>query len=114
MKKIFYLFAATLILVAVGCSKDDAAQEEVKYVSEIKIGFEGDTRVTASQIAVGLKFAFEDGEEICLNEYNPNRIGINIYYVYDASSKTFKAKYENYKLQYIFRLLLKNLNYFQV
>lgn len=99
MKKIMFLLAATVVLAAVGCSKDDAAQEEVKYVSEIKIGFEGDTRVTASQIAVGLKFAFEDGEEICLNEYNPNRIGINIYYVYDASSKTFKAKYENYKLQ---------------
>lgn len=99
MKKIFYLFAATVVLAAVGCSKDDAAQEEVKYVSEIKIGFEGDTRVTAEQIASGLKFSFEDGEEICLNEYNPDRIGINIYYVYDASSKTFKAKDEVYKLQ---------------
>ena len=100
MKKIFYLFAATVVLAAVGCSKDDAAaQEEVKYVSEIKIGFEGDTRVTAEQIASGLKFSFEDGEEICLNEYNPDRIGINYYYVYDASSKTFKAKDESYKLQ---------------
>ena len=94
-----FLLAATVVLAAVGCSKDDAAQEEVKYVSEIKIGFEGDTRVTAEQIASGLKFSFEDGEEICLNEYNPDRIGINIYYVYDASSKTFKAKYESDKLQ---------------
>ena len=99
MKKIFYLFAATVVLAAVGCSKDDAAQEEVKYVSEIKIGFEGDTRVTAEQIASGLKFSFEDGEEICLNEYDADRFGINIYYVYDASSKTFKAKDEVYKLQ---------------
>ena len=99
MKKIFYLFAATVVLAAVGCSKDDAAQEEVKYVSEIKIGFEGDTRVIAAHSAAGLKFSFEDGEEICLNEYNPDRTGINYYYVYDASSKTFKAKYESYKLQ---------------
>ena len=99
MKKIFYLFAATVVLAAVGCSKDDAAQEEVKYVSEIKIGFEGDTRVTAEQIASGLKFSFEDGEEIWLNEYNPDRIGINYHYVYDATSKTFKAKDEVYKLQ---------------
>ena len=99
MKKFFYLFAATVVLAAVGCSKDDAAQEEVKYVSEIKIGFEGDTRVTAEQIASGLKFSFEDGEEIWLNEYNPDRIGINYYYVYDATSKTFKAKDETYKLQ---------------
>ena len=99
MKKIMFLLAATVVLAAVGCSKDDAAQEEVKYVSEIKIGFEGDTRVTAEQIASGLKFSFENGEEICLNEYDADRIGINIYYVYDASSKTFKAKNETYKLQ---------------
>ena len=99
MKKIFCLFAATVVLAAVGCSKDDAAQEEVKYVSEIMIGFEGDTRVTAAPNAAGLKFSFEDGEEIWLNEYNPERIGINYYYVYDASSKTFKAKDESYKLQ---------------
>ena len=99
MKKIMFLLAATVVLAAVGCSKDDAAQEEVKYVSEIKIGFEGDTRVSASHSAAGLKFAWEDGEEIWLNEYNPDRIGINYYYVYDASSKTFKAKDESYKLQ---------------
>ena len=99
MKKIMFLLAAALVLAAVGCSKDDAAQDEVKYVSEIKIGFEGDTRVTAEQIASGLKFSFEDGEEICLNEYDADRYGVNIYYVYDASSKTFKAKYESDKLQ---------------
>lgn len=99
MKKIFYLFAATVVLAAVGCSKDDAAQEEVKYVSEIKIGFEGDTRVTAEQIASGLKFSFEDGEEITINEYDADRIGIDYPYVYDATSKTFKAKNETHKLQ---------------
>ena len=99
MKKIMFFVAAAFALVAVGCSKDDVANEGVEYVSEIKIGFEGDTRVTAEQIASGLKFSFEDGEEICLNEYNPDRIGINYYYVYDASSKTFKAKDEVYKLQ---------------
>ena len=97
MKKIFYLFAATVVLAAVGCSKDDAAQEEVKYVSEIKIGFEGDTRVTAEQIASGLKFSFEDGEEI--EVYDIDNTGVTIYYVYDASSKTLKAKNESYKLQ---------------
>ena len=97
MKKIFYLFAATVVLAAVGCSKDDAAQEEVKYVSEIKIGFEGDTRVTAEQIASGLKFSFEDGEEI--EVYAVDNIGVTIYYVYDATTQTLKAKYESYKLQ---------------
>lgn len=97
MKKIFYLFAATVVLAAVGCSKDDAAQEEVKYVSEIKIGFEGDTRVTAEQIASGLKFSFEDGEEIKV--YDIDNTNVTIYYVYDAATQTLKAKYESYKLQ---------------
>lgn len=97
MKKFFYLFAATVVLAAVGCSKDDAAQEEVKYVSEIKIGFEGDTRVTAEQIASGLKFSFEDGEEIKV--YDIDNTGVAIYYVYDAATQTLKAKYESYKLQ---------------
>ena len=97
MKKIFYLFAATVVLAAVGCSKDDAAQEEVKYVSEIKIGFEGETRVTAEQIASGLKFSFEDGEEI--EVYDVDNIGVTIYYVYDAATQTLKATNESYKLQ---------------
>ena len=97
MKKIFYLFAATVVLAAVGCSKDDAAQEEVKYVSEIKIGFEGDTRVTAEQIASGLKFSFENGEEI--EVYDVDNTGVTIYYVYDATTQTLKAKNESYKLQ---------------
>lgn len=97
MKKIFYLFAATVVLAAVGCSKDDAAQEEVKYVSEIKIGFEGDTRVTAEQIASGLKFSFEDGEEIKV--YDIDNTSVHIYYVYDAATQTLKAKSESYKLQ---------------
>lgn len=97
MKKIFYLFAATVVLAAVGCSKDDAVQEEVKYVSEIKIGFEGDTRVTAAHSAAGLKFSFEDGEEI--EVYDVDNSGVIIYYVYDAATQTLKAKSESYKLQ---------------
>ncbi|MBE6220395.1 MAG: hypothetical protein E7127_02005 [Rikenellaceae bacterium] len=97
MKKIFYLFAATVVLAAVGCSKDDAAQEEVKYVSEIKIGFEGDTRVTAEQIASGLKFSFEDGEEI--EVYAVDNIGVTMPYEYDATTQTLKATNESYKLQ---------------
>ena len=34
MKKIFYLFAATVVLAAVGCSKDDTAQEEVVCIGD--------------------------------------------------------------------------------
>ena len=89
MKKIFYLFAATVVLAAVGCSKDDAAQEEVKYVSEIKIGFEGDTRVSASQSAAGLKFAWEDGDVIYVSR-TASDVMANAEFKYDVSSGTFK------------------------
>ena len=89
MKKIFYLFAATVVLAAVGCRKDDAAQEEVKYVSEIKIGFEGDTRVTAAHSAAGLKFAWEDGDVIYVSS-TASEIMANAEFKYDASSGTFR------------------------
>ena len=89
MKKIFYLFAATVVLAAVGCSKDDAAQDEVKYVSEIKIGFEGDTRVTAAHSAAGLKFAWEDGDVIYVSS-TASEIMANAEFKYDASSGTFR------------------------
>ena len=94
MKKIFYLFAATLVLAAVGCSKDDAAQEEVKYVSEIKIGFEGDTRVSASHSDAGLKFAWENGDVVYLYEDGNTSATAKIL-EYDAASATFKPQSGN-------------------
>ena len=94
MKKIFYFFAATVVLAAVGCSKDDAAQEEVKYVSEIKIGFEGDTRVSASHSAAGLKFAWEDGDAVYVYEDGNTEATAKIL-EYDAASATFKPQSGN-------------------
>ena len=89
MKKIFYFFAATLVLAAVGCSKDDAASNDAKYVSEIKIGFEGDTRVSASHSAAGLKFAWEDGDTVDVYE-DGNTSATAKMLEYDAASATFK------------------------
>lgn len=89
MKKIFYFFAATVVLAAVGCSKDDAASNDAKYVSEIKIGFEGDTRVSASHSAAGLKFAWEDGDAVYVYE-DGNTEAIAKMLEYDAASATFK------------------------
>ena len=89
MKKIFYFFAATVVLAAVGCSKDDAASNDAKYVSEIKIGFEGDTRVSASHSAAGLKFAWEDGDVIYVSR-TASAVMANEEFKYDASSGTFK------------------------
>ncbi len=89
MKKIFYFFAATVVLAAVGCSKDDAASNDAKYVSEIKIGFEGDTRVSASHSAAGLKFAWEDGDAVYVYE-DGNTSATAKMLEYDAASATFK------------------------
>ena len=44
-----------------------------------------------------MKFSFEDGEEI--EVYAVDNVNITIYYVYDAASKTFKARNERYALQ---------------
>ena len=89
MKKIFYFLAATVVLAAVGCSKDDAASNDAKYVSEIKIGFEGDTRVSASHSAAGLKFAWEDGDVIYVSR-TASAVMANEEFKYDASSGTFR------------------------
>lgn len=91
MKKIIYLFAATLVLAAVGCSKDDAASTDVQYVSELKIGIEGDTRLDyTSDATKGLKFSFEDGEMIRVykkGDYNTDYLDFE----YDASAQAFKG-----------------------
>ena len=89
MKKIFYFFAAAVVLAAVGCSKDDAASNDAKFVSEIKIGFEGDTRVSASHSAAGLKFAWEDGDAVYVYEDGNTEATAKIL-EYDAASATFK------------------------
>lgn len=94
MKKIFYFFAATVVLAAVGCSKDDAASNDAKYVSEIKIGFEGDTRVSASHSAAGLQFAWEDGDDVYVYE-DGNTEAIAKMLEYDAASATFKPQSGN-------------------
>ena len=91
MKKIFYFFAAAVVLAAVGCSKDDAASNDAKFVSEIKICFEGDTRVSASHSAAGLKFAWEDGDAVYVYEDGNTEATAKIF-EYDATSATFKPQ----------------------
>lgn len=60
MKKIMFFVAAVFALVAVGCSKDDVANEGVEYVSELKLNIgKGDSRVAVTHNpASGLKFAW--------------------------------------------------------
>ena len=69
MKKIMFFVAATLALAAVGCSKNDNAPEEVKYVSELKLVFEGDTRIGYTHDpSSGLSFEWEEGDMIKVYE----------------------------------------------
>lgn len=97
MKKILFMLAAALTMGA--CSNEEFATENVQYVNELKINFEGgDTRVAITDLSsAGLKFSFEDGEEIQV--YAIDNVDITMYYVYDATTQTLKAKHESYKLQ---------------
>ena len=99
MKKIMFFVAAAFALVAVGCSKDDVANEGVEYVSELKLNFgKGDSRVAVTHNpASGLKFAWEDGEEIEVYE-NGNENSLTYYYVYDAATESFKPQSDSYKM----------------
>lgn len=85
-----FLFVAALVLAATGCSKEEAATNDVQYVSELKINFAGDTKVTATSDASGLKFAWEDGDEIYVFKNIENKTIYGIY-KYDKSSNTFKT-----------------------
>jgi len=89
MKKFMFFIAAAVSLAAVGCNKDDAAPEQVQYVSELTLKFEGDTRVSASHDATkGFSFEWED--ENIINIYENGTTNI-LEYKYDATSGTFKA-----------------------
>lgn len=67
MKKIISLLSAVLALVAVGCSKDITANDEVgKIVNTLTVDIEGsnDTRLSATHSATGLKFNWDVADEI--------------------------------------------------
>lgn len=67
MKKIISLLSAVLALVAVGCSKDITANDEVgKIVNTLTVDIEGsnDTRLSAAHSAAGLKFNWDAADAI--------------------------------------------------
>ena len=92
MKKIIFLLAATWMMVA--CSNEEiATQEEVQYVSELKVNFgKGDSRVSATHSDKGLKFEWTDGDAIGIISLDGNERYI---YLYNEDSKSFKARYTN-------------------
>ena len=67
MKKIISLLSAVLALVAVGCSKDITANDEVgKIVNTLTVDIEGsnDTRLSATHSAAGFKFNWDAPDAI--------------------------------------------------
>ena len=91
MKKTMFMFAAALLMVA--CSNEDVAvNDDVKYVTELKLNFgSGDSRIAATHSTAGLNFAWEQGDEIKIFQ-NREGYSASVYYVYDKTSESFKPK----------------------
>ena len=90
MKKILFMFAAALMMVA--CSNEEVVtNDDVQYVSELTINFEGgDSRVAYEHDATsGLKFAWDDGDVIYVSR-TASDVMANAEFKYDVSSGTFK------------------------
>lgn len=87
-----FMFAAALLMVA--CSNEEVAvNDDVKYVTELKLNFgSGDSRIAATHNpASGLKFAWEEGDEIIVFQ-NIADHSASVYYEYDKTSESFKLK----------------------
>ena len=89
MKKIIFMFAAALMMVA--CSNEDiVTNDDVQYVSELKLNFEGgDSRVAATQSAAGLKFAWEEGDVVRVRSVS--NVNVVREFTYNSSSNSFVA-----------------------
>lgn len=98
MKRIILIFSAALTLITVGCVKTDITEKTEQYVSEIRINFETDTRVSTAHSSSGLKFAWEDGDVIEIWE-DLNTEAMRKLFTYDAATQTFKPQSNDDKLE---------------
>ena len=83
------MFAAALMMVA--CSNEDiVTNDDVQYVSELKLSFEGgDSRVAATQSAAGLKFAWEEGDVVRVRSVS--NVNVVREFTYNSSFNSFVA-----------------------
>ena len=88
MKKTMFMFAAALLMVA--CSNEEVAvNDDVQYVSELKLNF-GGSRVTATHNpASGLKFAWEEGDKVRVRPVS--NINAKHEFTYNKSTDSFVA-----------------------
>ena len=97
MKKIFYFFAATLVLAAVGCSKEDFADNNKKdLITEIDIAIAGgeDTRMGVAYDATnGFKFNWAQGDRVYVIKAKANDYSYAIF-TYSPEKGKFVTGYE--------------------
>ena len=90
-----FMFAAALMMAA--CSNEEiATNDDVQYVSELKLNLgKGNGRIAATHDpASGLKFAWEDGDDVYVYE-DGNTDALAKMLEYDAASGTFKIQNGN-------------------
>ncbi len=90
MKKTMFMFAAALMMVA--CSNEEVAvNDDVQYVSELKVNFGGSRVAVDHSPASGLTFAWQDGDVIEVWE-DLNESGSRKIFEYDATAGCFKPQ----------------------
>lgn len=74
MKKILFMFAAALMMVA--CSNEEIiTNDDVQYITEFKADFAGaDSRMAVTHVPEsGLKFSWENGDKLYIYAYEDNK-----------------------------------------
>lgn len=94
MKKTMFMFAAALLMVA--CSNEDVAvNDDVQYVSELKVNFGGSRVAVDHSPASGLTFAWQDGDLIEVRENLDDQSASGKILEYDATAGCFKPQYDS-------------------
>lgn len=87
MKKIMLFFVVACIMAA--CNNDNEVLNEPQYITEFKADFSADTRMTVNPSAAGLKFTWENGDNLYVFQADEPSVSYKKY-EYDAATQTFK------------------------
>ena len=87
MKKIMLFLAVACIMAA--CNNDNEVVNEPQYITEFKADFSADTRMTVNPSAAGLKFTWENGDDLYVFQAD-NPTVYQKKYEYDEATQTFK------------------------
>ena len=93
MKKIMLFFVVACIMAA--CNNDNEVLNEPQYITEFKADFSADTRMTVNPSAAGLKFTWENGDNLYVFQADDPTV-YQKKYEYDAATQTFKLSTGGY------------------